>query len=214
MSQLTGPFAPQWTSAIHKSVIFKMSDQNSGVKPLIKVGGWQQLSTELVYENPWISVHHQTVKTPSGADGIYGLVHFKGHAVGVVPVDDQGYTWLVKQSRYTLDAFTWEIPEGGAAPGEATLACAKRELEEEVGLKAACWRELMRLHTSNSVTDERAVIYVATGLSPGQQNLDASEDIERKRVPLAEAIQMVLDGKITDAMSVAALLRLRVEGLG
>jgi len=108
-----------------------------------------------------------------------------GHAVGVVPIDDHGHTWLVRQSRYTLDSFTWEIPEGGA----------------------------LNLHTSNSVTDERAVIYVATNLSVGEQALDETEDIEVSRIPLKDAIQMVLDGEITDAMSVAALLRLRVDGV-
>ncbi len=182
-------------------------------RTVTKAGGWVQLSSEQVYDNPWIRVHHQTVKTPSGSDGIYGVVHFKGHAVGVVPIDDHGHTWLVRQSRYTLDSFTWEIPEGGAASGEDTLACAKRELEEEVGLKAQNWRELLNLHTSNSVTDERAVIYVATNLSVGEQALDETEDIEVSRIPLKDAIQMVLDGEITDAMSVAALLRLRVDGV-
>ncbi len=182
-----------------------MSDE-----PIQKVGGWQQLSSDCVYENPWISVHHQTVKTPSGAEGIYGLVHFKGHAVGIVPIDAEGYTWLVKQSRYTLDQFTWEIPEGGAASGEDTLACAKRELEEEAGVTAGQWQELMRLHTSNSVTDERAVVYLAWDTQAGKQHFDASEDIEVKRLPLEAAIEMALCGEITDAISVAALLKVKV----
>lgn len=177
--------------------------------PKTKVGGWVQLSSECVYENPWISVHHQTVKTPSGADGIYGVVHFKGRAVGIVPIDEEGNTWLVRQSRYALNEFTWEIPEGGAALGESTLACAKRELEEEVGLRANHWEEIMQLHLSNSVTDEKAVVYVARDLWAGIQALEDTEDIEVKKLPLEEAIEMVLRGEITDAISVAALLRLR-----
>lgn len=180
----------------------------------VKAGGWVQLSSACVYENPWISVHHQTVKRPNGSDGIYGLVHFKGHAVGVVPIDAENHTYLVRQSRYTLDQFTWEIPEGGAAQGEDTLACAQRELEEEVGLKAEHWDELLRLHTSNSVTDERAVVYIARGLRPGVQAFDATEDIEVKRLPLEDAINMAMAGEITDAMSVAALLKVKVLGLG
>ena len=179
--------------------------------PEVKVGGWQRLSSKVAYENPWIRVSHEQVKTPGGTDGIYGLVHFKGTAVGVVPVDDDGNTWLVRQSRYTLNQFTWEIPEGGAKEGEHTLLCAKRELAEEAGLQAREWEELLRVHTSNSVTDESGVLYLARGLSPCPQNLDPTEDIELRKLPLADAVNMVLSGEITDALSVAALLRLAVD---
>lgn len=179
--------------------------------PVHLVGGWVREVSECVYQNPWIQVFHEQVKRPDGSPGIYGRVHFRGTAVGVVPLDDEGNTWLVKQSRYTLNQYTWEIPEGGAQQGEDPQLCAARELEEEVGLKAQRLREIMRLHTSNSVTDEAAVVYVAEGLSPGTQNLDASEDIEVKKLPLQEAVQMVLRGEITDAISVAALLFLAAK---
>lgn len=178
-----------------------------------RAGGWIRLSSKTVYENPWIRVCHEEVKTPSGTDGIYGVVHFKGTAVGVVPIDDEGNTWLVRQSRYTLNDFTWEIPEGGAGEGELPLECAKRELLEEVGLYASNWTELMRVHTSNSVTDEVGVVYVAEGLKPGKQNLDSSEDIELKKISLQGAVDMALKGEITDAISVAALLRLALTRL-
>lgn len=171
-------------------------------------GGWQQVAVEVVYENPWIEVSHHDVITPKGTAGIYGVVHFKGRAVGVIPIDSEGNTWLVKQSRYTLDMFTWEIPEGGAATGEDTLEAAKRELEEETGLKARKWRELITIHQSNSVSDEVGIVYVAEDLHPGEQSLEDTEDIEVKKLPLTEAIQMVKDGIITDSMSVAGLLRL------
>lgn len=187
-----------------------MSEQNSsGIEN--RVGGWQRISSRIVYENPWIRVSHEEVKTPSGTDGIYGLVHFKGTAVGVVPVDDDGNTWLVRQSRYTLNQFTWEIPEGGAIENESTLTCAKRELAEEAGLQAEVWEELMHIHTSNSVTDEAGVLYLARGLSSCAQNLDPTEDIELRKLPLAEAVDMVMKGEITDALSVAALFRLAVD---
>lgn len=175
-----------------------------------RAGGWVRLTSNTVYENPWIKVCHEEVKTPSGSDGIYGVVHFKGTAVGVVPIDDEGNTWLVRQSRYTLNDFTWEIPEGGSGENESTLLCAQRELLEEVGLYASTWTELMRVHTSNSVTDEVGVVYVAEGLRTGEQKLDASEDIEVRKLPLKQAIDMALAGEITDAISVAALLKLAV----
>lgn len=176
-----------------------------------KVGGWRRLSSEKIYENPWIEVSHHEVLTPTGTAGIYGVVHFKGRAVGIIPIDDEGNTWLVKQSRYTLNTYTWEIPEGGAPAGEDTLDAAKRELEEEVGLKARHWRELLTIHQSNSVSDEVGIVYVAEGLSPGQQQLEETEDIEVRKLPLTEAIQMVKDGIITDSMSVAGLLRLALD---
>jgi 8-oxo-dGTP pyrophosphatase MutT (NUDIX family) len=176
-----------------------------------KIGGWKQKSVKIVYENPWIEVSHQEVQAPSGANGIYGVVHFKGTAVGVLPIDAEGNTWLVKQSRYTLDAHTWEIPEGGAKRGEDTQMTAARELEEETGICARQMRELMRLHLSNSVTDEVAIIYLAEDLYHGKQKLDETEDIEVKKLPLAEAVEMVKRGEITDAISVAALLRVALE---
>lgn len=176
-----------------------------------KVGGWKTKSSSVVYENSWISVSHNEVITPKGTDGIYGVVHFKNIAIGVIPIDAEGNTWLVKQSRYSLNQYTWEIPEGGCPQGESPLNAAKRELEEEVGVQARDWQELMTMHLSNSVTDEFCVVFVARGLFAGQQQLEATEDIECKKVPLSEAIEMVKRGEITDGISVAALLRVALD---
>lgn len=176
-----------------------------------KTGGWKTKTSATVYENPWIKVFHEEVITPKGTDGIYGVVHFKNTAIGVVPVDNEGNTWLVKQSRYTLNQYTWEIPEGGCPQGESPLAAAKRELEEEVGLQASSWQELMTMHLSNSVTNEFCVVFIARDLFAGQQQLEATEDIEYKKIPLCEAIEMVKRGEITDGISVAALLRVALD---
>lgn len=176
-----------------------------------RVGGWKQKSVKVMYENPWIEVSHQEVVRPNGSEGIYGVVHFKGTAVGVLPIDEDGNTWLVRQSRYTLDTHTWEIPEGGAKEGEDTAKTAARELEEEIGMGARSIRELMRMHLSNSVTDEEAVVYLAEDLYEGTQQLDATEDIEVRKLPLAEALGMVKRGEITDAISVAAILRVALD---
>jgi len=172
-----------------------------------KVGGWQQLKVDEVYENPWIKVTHETVKTPNNTDGIYGVVHFKSRAVGILPIDNKDYTWLVKQSRYTLNEYTWEIPAGGAALDEMPLVAAQRELREETGLSANNWQTWLRLHLSNSVTDEEAIIYLATELSTGKMELEATEDIQVRYLPLQQAIEMVIKGEITDAISVCALLK-------
>jgi 8-oxo-dGTP pyrophosphatase MutT (NUDIX family) len=182
-------------------------------KPMIheKIGGWKTKTSSVVYENPWLKVIHEEVVTPKGTDGIYGVVHFKNIAVGVVPIDSEGNTWLVKQSRYTLNQYTWEIPEGGCPQGESPLAAAQRELEEEVGLQARDWQPLMQMHLSNSVTDEYCEVFVARDLFAGTQQLEATEDIEVKKLPLSEAIAMVKRGEITDGISVAALLRIAVD---
>jgi len=176
-----------------------------------KIGGWKVKSSRTAYENPWIKVSHDEVITPKGTEGIYGTVHFKNIAIGVLPIDEEGNTWLVKQSRYTLNQYTWEIPEGGCPYGEEPVNAARRELEEEVGLKASDLTELMRMHLSNSVSDELAIIFIAKGLSAGQQALESTEDIEYKKLPLQQAVKMVLSGEITDSISVAALLRLALD---
>lgn len=175
------------------------------------IGPWQCLTSDVVYENPWISVRHETVITPGNTEGIYGVVHFKGTAVGVLPIDDEGNTWLVSQTRYTLEASSLEIPEGGAPAGESTEACAHRELREEVGLTAKNMRHLMTLHLSNSVTDERCEVYLATGLTVVASEPEATEDIGIHKMPFQEALAKTISGEITDAISVAAIQRYALE---
>jgi len=122
---------------------------------------WQTHSIETVYDNNWITVSHRDVTAPTGKPAIYGLVHFKSLAVGIIPIDAEGYTWLVGQHRYTLDRYSWEIPEGGGARDEDPVIAAQRELREETGISANNWTKILELYTSNSVTDEFAVSYIA-----------------------------------------------------
>lgn len=169
---------------------------------------WKTLSSEVRYDNPWIEVAEHQVINPGGGEGIYGKVHFKNQAVGVIPIDDEGNTWIVGQHRYTLDQFSWEIPEGGAPYNEDILEAAKRELKEETGLSAKSWELILTMHNSNSVTDEIAYVFLAKDLSLGPSELDESEsDLQIKKITFSEAIQMVMDGQITDSMSVAGLLK-------
>ena len=170
-------------------------------------GPWLKLTSQQVYDNPWITLHHETVRTPGGTEGIYGNIHFKNRAIVIVAVDDAANTWLVGQHRYTLDSFSWELPMGGGPLTVEPLLAAQRELKEETGYSAQHWQQIMRLHTSNSVTDEEAVVFLATGLQAGEQALEPSEgDLVVKKLPLSEAVAMALNGDITDALSVAALL--------
>ena len=165
-------------------------------------------SRRTAYENPWITVWHDEVTRPDGSPGIYGVVHFANAAAGVIVLDDQDRTLLVGQHRYTLDEVSWEIPEGGVPDGETSIDGAKRELLEETGLQAATWMELARLTLSNSVSDERAVLYLATDLTQTDEaSPEPSEALDLRWVPFREALAMTLDGRITDAMSVVAIQR-------
>jgi len=182
---------------------------------MIAAMGWKKYSSRTVYENDWMSVREDHVRNPGGGENQYGYVHFKNIAVAILPLDDDDHTWLVGQSRFTLGEYSWELPMGGAPRDENPVVAAKRELAEETGLRANSWRELMRLHTSNSITDEQAIVFIASDLSPGDTALEESEDISTRRLHIDAAIEMVTKGEITDAISVAALLRvglLRANG--
>lgn len=170
---------------------------------------WKQLRSRIVFDNPWITVREDHVINPGGGENQYGHVHFKNKAIAILPLDGERNTWLVGQDRYTLNRHTWELPMGGGPHDEEPLTAAKRELREETGLSAERWRELMRLHTSNSITDELAIVYVAEDLTEGEPDFGQTENIEIRKLPLTEAVDMVLSGEITDAISVAALLRAR-----
>lgn len=176
-------------------------------------GRFTRRSRRLAYENPWVTLWHDDVTRPDGSPGIYGVVHFENLAAGVVAIDAEDRIVLVGQHRYTLDAWSWEIPEGGVAADEDPLTGAMRELREETGLRATTWRELLRADLSNSVTDEQAVLYVATDLDHGEADPDPTEALEIRWVPFTEALAMTLDGRITDAMSVLAIQRMGLERL-
>jgi 8-oxo-dGTP pyrophosphatase MutT (NUDIX family) len=168
---------------------------------------WTTLSVREIYENRWIKVDEYQVINPGGGRGIYGKVHFKNKAIGIVPIDEEGNTWLVGQWRFTLDEWSWEIPEGGGSMEDDPLTSAKRELREETGLSARDWKMIQRTHLSNSVSDEEGFIYLAEGLTQGENELEDSEaDLKVWKLPFREALQMVLDGRITDSLSVTGLL--------
>ncbi len=165
---------------------------------------WQIASSRQVYDNPWISVREDRVVRPGGESGIYGGVHYKNVAICVLPVED-GHTYLVGQYRYPLEQYSWEIPEGGCPEGEDPLRAAQRELREETGIRAGRWQLLGGAYLSNSAADEYAVWFLATELTAGEPQPDADEILELRRVPLRQALDMVLNGQITDALSHLAL---------
>ncbi|WP_018148242.1 NUDIX domain-containing protein [Henriciella marina] len=164
-------------------------------------GPWTVHSTELSYENPWIRVETSKVAHPDGSPGIYGVVRYANLAIGVLPIDATGQTWIVGQHRFPFDAYSWELPEGGGPKGEDPLAAAGRELAEETGLAAAHWQEIGRWDLSNSVSDEKAVGYLAWGLTEGEAKPEPSEDLQIRRLPFADLRDLCLSGEITDAFT-------------
>ena len=175
---------------------------------------WKTLKIKPIYNNPWIRLEEHDVLNPAGKEGIYGKVHFKNKAMGIIPVDKNGNTWLVGQYRYTLKEYSWEIPMGGGLIGQDLLESAKRELKEETGLVAEKWTELLRIHTSNSVTDEEGFVYLAEDLTQLDTEFEETEVLQIKKLPLPEAVSMVMNGEITDAISIAGILKAaRVLGL-
>jgi 8-oxo-dGTP pyrophosphatase MutT (NUDIX family) len=178
------------------------------------IGPWRRHTRRLAYENDWITVWHDIVTRPDGSPGIYGVVHYASLAAGVVVLDVEDRVLLVGQYRYALDAMSWEIPEGGVRAGEDLLDGIRRELREETGVEADGWREIARLHLSNSVSDEAAFLYVARAVATGPAAPEPTEQIEVRWAPFDEALAMTLDGRITDAMSVVGIQRLALERLG
>lgn len=170
---------------------------------------WRIHSARTRYENPWIRLREYEATAPTGAPAVYGLVSFRNHAVGVLPLEADGATWLVGQSRFTMGRYSWELPEGGCSVDADPFDAAVRELSEETNLKAAHWLPLLEnLHLSNSVTDERGFAWICWGLSPcDAHEADDVEDLALRRLPVGEAVQMAVSGEITDAFTLAMLLK-------
>lgn len=171
---------------------------------------WTTRGSKLHYDNRWIRVVEHDVINPSGKPGIYGTVHYKNLAIGIVPIDADGATYLVGQFRYPFKKYSWEIPEGGGPRDVAPLDSAKRELVEETGLAAGAWAEVLRMDLSNSVSDEEAICFLAWNLTQGTARPEDTEQLQIKRLPFAAALAMVWRGEITDSMSVAALLKIEL----
>lgn len=168
------------------------------------------MKEEVRYETPWIRITHHDILDPSGRQGIYGTVHFKNLAIGVVALDEDLNTWIVGQYRYPIEAYSWEIPEGGGKRDIPPLDSAKRELREEAGIKAANWREILRMDLSNSASDEHAILYVAQGLTFHAPQPDHDEQLELRKLPFDELYAMVARGEVLDSLTVAAVLKVKL----
>lgn len=171
---------------------------------------WEKTSGELKYDNPWIAVTEDQVINPSGKPGIYGKVHFKNLAIGIVPMDANQHIYLVKQFRYVLDEYSLEIPEGGGPLHIDPLVSAKKELKEEVGLVANKWEPLLEMHLSNSVSDERSIVYLARDLIQQDPEPEETEKFTIHTYHIDEVLRMIDNGEITDAITVASILKIKL----
>ncbi len=171
---------------------------------------WTIKDTTVPYDNPWMQVQHNEVLTPADTPGIYGVVHYKNYAIGILPLDKEWNTYLVGQYRFPLKQYSWEIPEGGCPEDTDPIATAKRELKEEVGLRARKWTPLMTMHLSNCISDEVAHVFIAQDLTEGIAEPEETEELVVKKVPFQTAYEMVLNGGITDSISVAAILKAKI----
>lgn len=168
---------------------------------------WKTLESREIYRNAWIRVREDQVIRPDGNAGIYGVVETR-LATGVVALSQAREVYLVGQYRYTMEQYSWELPEGGSDDGEDALAAAKRELREETGLTARDWTPLgSEIHLSNCHSSERAYLFLAQGLELGEATPDGTEVLAVKRVPFREALQMADKGEIQDAMTLLGLHR-------
>ncbi len=172
-----------------------------------KIGPWTVNTARIAYNNPWIDIVDYGVTRPDGAPGQYGVVSFANLAIGVLPIDGDGFTTLVGQHRFPLDAYSWELPEGGGKIGEDPLASAKRELLEETGFRAANWLNFAEFDLSNSVTDEKSVCFLAWGLQPGPAAPEPDEVLSHQGLSFSELHERVLKGDIRDSMTIIMTLK-------
>ena len=177
---------------------------------MIKRGPWTTLEENERYRSPWIAVSQHEVIDPSGKQGIYGVIHFQNLAIGIVPLDDDLNTWIVGQYRYPVQAYSWEIPEGGGKRDIPPLDSAKRELREEAGIVAERWNEILRMDLSNSASDEHAIIYLAQGLTFHEPEPDHDEELALRKLPFEELYAMVMRGEVLDSLTVAAVMKVKL----
>ena len=171
---------------------------------------WKTLKSELIYECPWFTLTKHDVLNPAGKPGTYSVVNYKNLAIGIVPLDENYNTWIVGQFRYPLNRYSWEIPEGGGKLSVPPLESAKRELLEETGITAKQWTKIQEMDLSNSVTDEFVILYVARDLNFEKPQPEDTEQLQVKKIPFEELYKMVLNGEVTDSLSVTAILKIKL----
>ncbi|CAN5369328.1 NUDIX hydrolase [soil metagenome] len=170
-----------------------------------------RISSRQIYDGRIVNLNVDTVRFPDGSTGELEMIRHSG-AAAVLPLLDEGdgeepQVVLIRQYRYATDGYIYEVPAGRPdAPGEEWELCARRELEEETGLRAGRLQRLTTIYTTPGFTDERIHLFLATELTEGAQSRDQDEFMEVVRMPLSEALALIRDGEIVDAKSICTLL--------
>ncbi len=174
---------------------------------------YQVQERRLLFDSPWIRLREDRFTHRRGAFGRYPVCGFRRTACGVVALDDQDRVALVGQWRYPLEAYSWELPEGGGQADESPLEAIRRELEEEAGYRAGVWEPLSYFHTSNSSTDEETFLFQATHLVPlpGGHAPEDNEELLVHWEPFEQCLSRILRGEITDSLTVVGLLALQAR---
>lgn len=171
---------------------------------------YKRVKRELIQKGSIIDYYHDTIKINDERTTTFDFIHHKG-ASAMIPVDDQGRIIMVRQYRNAVDNYTLEIPAGGLNAGEDNRTCAIRECEEETGFKAGEVHHLIDVYTTVAFSNEKIGIYYTTGITKTKQNLDEDEYVTIEYHSLEELTRMILDGKITDAKTVAAILAYKAK---
>ncbi len=174
------------------------------------INPWTIVSSNEKYDNPWMSVTEHQVINAAGNNGIYGTVHIKHYAIAIIPLDKDYNTWIVGQHRFPFNSYEWEIIEGGCPEGTSPLETAKRELKEEAGIEAKEFELILEMQLSNSKTDEISYSYIAKELTFTDAAPDEDEVLAIRKIPFSELVEMCIDGRIKDALSIATVLKAKL----
>jgi 8-oxo-dGTP pyrophosphatase MutT (NUDIX family) len=172
----------------------------------IKKGPWTTISSKSVYKNQWIEVSEDEVIRPDGKEGIFGVVEMQP-GVSVLPIDDEGYVYLVKEYKYAVEQETIEVIAGGIDQNESVLAAAKRELKEESGILADEFVDLGRVDPFTSIIKSPNYMFLARQLKFSNSNLEGTEKIEVIKISLDDVFKMVMESKITNGVTVSLILK-------
>lgn len=168
---------------------------------------WKLLKRKQIYKNPWISVREDILEDEKGKEKVYGVVSM-GYGSSVLPIDNEGNVYLVKQFRYGAGEDTIESPGGSIDSDVNPLAAAKRELKEEIGIEATEWIDLGFVRPLTAVIDHKEYLFIARGFDPAHVfEKNEEEGLELVKVSLEEAVQMVMESKIIHGPCVAVIMK-------